>query len=439
MKKIILLLLIFALGFGTVMADNRPIDVYTADDGMKIVSYAENWNQDKLKQIYEELKRNTHGEEWSYLESVNLYPGPSLNGKEDGLYNYTLRRTSLFSGEKLSLERGSRIDLYNMDVKNTVSEAARVLSHEYGHHFTIYYLAKNDPEFFSEWEKSGFYSARQGSAYGKMSNEQGTEHRWNIAEIAAEDYVQLYGSPTGKTAIKVNDIKERLDNKTLDRQMWFSSAAYNIIPQENMDIPLALTDDNISLYWEEVSGIKADVEYYSKPELKIGKIEDLGNEYSMYELAWTKSTNGKGEEALSYTVVAFGDEMIDFVPIKTVFRGEKRSAIIGSVLDKDGRNLRYYTDYFVSNGFSRVKIIVTGSKGEAVASSLYTLDLSQGKIAAENGIERQSYYVPGELSDRESRITSFIIDMTEELIRRIFSLVERLLSYNINFESGGLL
>lgn len=433
MKKIVVLLCLIAMQFSLATARDASA-VYIADDGIKITSYAENWQKDKLEEIYKELKKNIHGEEWNYLESVNLYPGPGANGTEDGLYNYSLKKTGFFPRQDVSLEKGSRIDLYNMDSKDSIDQVARVLSHEYGHHFTIYYLSKNDPKFFSDWKESGFYNARQGMNYTEMSNDPNVEHRWNIAEIAAEDYVQLYGSSTGKRPTEVYDIKERLDRRTIDRQMWFSSASYNIIPQENMDIPLALQDDNIALYWKEVSGIRPDVEFYSKPDLSINKLKDLDNDYSMWELTWTKSSNTLGEEAIYYTVVAFGDEKTEFVPVKTVSRGEKRQAVIGSVVQKSGMKLNYYTDYFVSNGYSKLIVIITGRKGEAAASNIYNLDLSKGTVAAENQEERQNHYVSGEITNKKTSIAAFIAFITEiveEIIRQFFSLVDRLFSYNI--------
>lgn len=387
MKKITAIFIILLAAFNTPASGEEVYtDKYVAPDGIEIISHTESWKGDQLEAVYQELLQNTHGEEISYLSSIHLHGGQSPNGTEEGLYSYTLQKRNFLISSSVRLQKDSSIHLYHMEEKRTVADIARVLSHEYGHHFTIYYLAQNDSDFFQEWENSGFYQVRQGSIYEDMSDDPEAEHRWAIAEICAEDYVQLYGSPLAKEWEKVYDIEERVDRGYLSGELMYSSQSFNIIPQENMEIPLALEVETATNYWEGLTGIAPNKEQYTSPELVLGKRTKVDGGYIKQELEWTSSTNEDGQEALYYTLVAMNRETGEFLPIKSVSAGEERKAVVGAVSVSTRRGYSVYTDSFVEqlgeNGYDDLRIIAVGVNGEAVSSASYLFDFNSGTLSS---------------------------------------------------------
>jgi hypothetical protein len=72
----------------------------------------------------------------------------------------------------------------------------RVLSHEYGHAWSLYYayIVQQDPSL------TGYLSARGLSGDARV----GSSYEWGPRELIAEDYRQLLGAPTGATAPQAN-------------------------------------------------------------------------------------------------------------------------------------------------------------------------------------------------------------------------------------------
>lgn len=119
-----ILLAIFVIFSDQAVAQRLEAAAYRSPEGIHFVSYSTLWNEQKLKELYESLLKCEHGEELSTLKQVILDPGPS-EGKS-----------------------GSRVGSYNADTQVIrlfevdTTPVVRTLIHEYGHHFTYYWLQK---------------------------------------------------------------------------------------------------------------------------------------------------------------------------------------------------------------------------------------------------------------------------------------------------------
>ncbi|MDX8361144.1 S-layer homology domain-containing protein [Cytobacillus sp. IB215316] len=164
---------------------------YTGDSGVTIESYSSKWKtEEQLIEVEQELLRNKHGEELELLGKVVLLPDYPAGDETLGQYFalYELR------GTKWSLLPDRKIYLYGVDDFATVPEIAQTLSHEYGHHFTFYHLIEGENLEPDEWMKSNYAEVRSLSTNHKAHSDGSGDYVWGLAEILAEDYVQLFGT-----------------------------------------------------------------------------------------------------------------------------------------------------------------------------------------------------------------------------------------------------
>jgi hypothetical protein len=106
--------------------------------------------------------------------------------------------------------------------------------------FTFFYFG--DAFNSKDFKNSHYYKIRKLKDYRQVNGESSYEeniHRWSIFEIAAEDYKQLLGSPTGKRVTRFLDISQKVGRETYQPVNSASTLDYNAIPQENWVIPLA--------------------------------------------------------------------------------------------------------------------------------------------------------------------------------------------------------
>ena len=136
---IIFLILINILFIQGTDARDLVYDSYEGELGIEIRSYSPNWQGEKLRKVYEELLNNTYGEEIHYLSTINLHPNNPHGGEEEGLYHGAYTSRSFLNRTDYSMKKGRTIDLFNMLEKEGIEDIAKILSHEYGHHFTLYY------------------------------------------------------------------------------------------------------------------------------------------------------------------------------------------------------------------------------------------------------------------------------------------------------------
>lgn len=343
------------------------VAVYTAPDGFKVISYSREWNDvNKLQQVYLELLRNAHGEEFKLLTKVNIYSGADPEGLEAAGRWYGVWTVE---GNKPKLLGNRYIDIYNGDEMNTVDSIARTLSHEYGHHFTYYYYFKNEKKMWEQWRSTGLAKAR-GLLNNPLAGAETRDHQWLIQEICAEDYVQLFGSATVKKSVKFADIAERL---ALNQpNVTYSTDIYNYHPQENYRIPLAANMPQLMDYWLKASGLK--LKSVTPPPqiglylLKVNRLEGVPTH--QYVFGWDKVLpNTPG--ILDYTLVYFDDTDAGYFPVRTVSDGEPMTAVFGSARNSDAyiwENLPAGIGYFM--------VIVKDSSGLVTSSKVLAVDFS---------------------------------------------------------------
>ncbi|NLK98721.1 MAG: S-layer homology domain-containing protein [Epulopiscium sp.] len=354
-------ILIFILFSSNVEAMARkeygtPLGTYEGDKGIKIISFSKNWtSQEKLKSVYDELLKNFHGEEITYLSNIYIYPD-----SPDGVAGNYYEDYEISNEGKYVYKKGRYIEIFNGNQYKDVSQFAWVLSHEYGHHFTLYYLLTKENKHFNQWEQTKYAQIRGLTKYKEVEyysvNDTGYIHKWDVAEIAAEDYVQLFGSPTAKKSTDYKDVKERVEQNIKD--YYYSTDSFNLLPQENLSLPLAADVSGLYLYWLGLAGYTTvEPSLPIKPVLTIKKAGEIMPGYSQYEVSWNPISDGKNYE---YTLVSYPVEDNHFPrPVKTVVTGEPMKAYIGSamssnkntnslILDDQYRG-EYYFRLFIKN------------------------------------------------------------------------------------------
>ena len=123
--------------------DKKPLSTYKSPEGFVLESYSSSWDENKLQELYLELKKNKHGEEIKTLSQIIVY---GENSEDNILGSHLLdeKKSQLFISfpalsSKYTLEffrPSGTISLYGGDECTTVESFSRTLSHEYGHHYT---------------------------------------------------------------------------------------------------------------------------------------------------------------------------------------------------------------------------------------------------------------------------------------------------------------
>lgn len=194
---------------------------FISPEGIEFESYSTMWGEHKLKELYQKLLACGHGEELNDLKKVILLPEKSTgkSGSRVGHYDLNTRTIRIFEVESVPVER--------------------ILVHEYGHHFTYYWLHQKEGIYpyqlteTSEWSKkrqlSGYPIRWSGSKLPYI-------HKWDPEEIMAEDYVLLFG---------VGAFPPPTDPR--------GAAFY--LRQENDYIAMPEALPAIRRYWEEAAGL----------------------------------------------------------------------------------------------------------------------------------------------------------------------------------------
>lgn len=344
MKKIVyLLVVIFLIIFisPAIAGQKKPLATYTGPNKIKIISYHPKWkNQKKLKKVWDELMRNTHFSEIKYLSKVKI-----LEGKNNSIYygGYITKNG------KTSYSTNNEIHFYpDPGVGNEDIYLANVLAHEYGHHYTKYYSwVKNKNMLTSDWKKSSYAKIRGIINNKKVSHN--AEHKWQPAEIAAEDYSQLLGSSNARKNINVNGL------------MWFTTNIYNLSPQENLEIPLAYQVKNLESYFYQLAGKKMSSKLNKAPTVpKIELYKVLQNEYSTRELVfkWSKSKDEKNRP-IHYTLVEFNN-ISDDLGIPKLY-----------VIDKNEARITFYSNV---KGKVYYRLFASDNNGAIVSSNILKIN-----------------------------------------------------------------
>lgn len=310
----------------------KPASVYVGEEGTRIVSYSDNWMDEKLEMVYRELLSNFHGEELKYLEGIYLYP------QKENVAAYYFDDYEEDDG-RMSIGKDARIEIYNMDQYSQIEDIARVIAHEYGHHFTTYYLIAKEKKHHDQWTDTEYAKVRQFHLYPLVKSYDDKldplKHRWDISEIAAEDYVQLFGSDLARNSIDFKDVEERLEYSIY--QYSYTNVDFNLIPQENLDIPLAADVGGLYAYWyEKVTDLEPTFipQSLSTRELLV-KQNNVLEGYKSHLVSWIPI-----DQAEEYTLIMYPKDDNSFPePIKRIEKIDSPEARLGSGIKtlEDGR------------------------------------------------------------------------------------------------------
>ncbi len=358
--------------------DTLSKNEYSTPDGFKIISYSNKWGGGRLKEIYKELLNNKHGVELQYVNSVIVYPKGSEYGDFDILGTQSSLDTSfdVFADYRALLPKTlkysvisstSDICLYNMDKYDTIEEAAKTISHEYGHHYTRHYFFRDEEDIMS----SDYYKIRGLREYPKAMEYDNYEdymknYEWSILEMAAEDYVQILGSQNAKITYDYKDIKEQLDYNLKTNREYKKDTRdyYNAYPQINIFMPLAAQVDGLDEYYHSFidGGYKAKPVETSKINIYFKK--GYAGKYAYYDVSWNKIKNGR-----LYTLVCYDKNGKIFCPVKTVKNNEKQTAVIGAASGVKSGYIHYWYNEIL-NDERMFKVYVLLSDGAIVSSKL---------------------------------------------------------------------
>lgn len=239
---------------------SKPTAKYVSPERIEFVSYSKSWDQKKLQALYKELLKNMHGEELGYLGKIVL--SNESSDEELGVANMSYSWTEDDMSD-LYMDEPTEIVLYGADDYTTVESMSTTLSHEYGHHFTYYWLIKKEHKLPSD-PTTQWASLRgikgQPVLFTDDTDVSDYSHYWDASEIMADDYMALFGSPTAKLRM-VNSL--RAEDGT---------GFYGEI--ENEELPPAITLAAVRHYWLKLSGIKDPLPLVLK-EPKLKRIETV--------------------------------------------------------------------------------------------------------------------------------------------------------------------
>lgn len=299
-----------------------PVCEYQSTLGPKIESYSKTWNtKEKLMQVYRELTKNYVSNEISKLKYIYLYPDI-----EEGVSGYYNADVIVKNDGTYAMGDNSYIVLLGCNDSSSLSSISKTLTHEYGHHFTTYYLVTYEKKYGKGWINSQYAKIRGLNTKSQVINYSSLSgnSKWDIAEIAAWDYIQLFGNPANKVSVDYKDVQERADYG-YSQTTYLSSNSY---PQENMDLPLATHVPGLYDYWANMAGgASSRPSSYYTSTLSVSKKYLVQNKYNMYKITWDSMANGNYE----YTIIMHPiNNSSNIIPIKTTKTGEQNIAYIGS-------------------------------------------------------------------------------------------------------------
>lgn len=329
MKRILLIFIIFLfIKVPDVYAkphSGQPVCIYNSDIGLNIISYSHKWDtEQKLEQIYNELLNNFHSNEINFLSNIYIYPNSPYN--TNGIY---YEATITIEDGRFVYGKDAYIEIFNGDKYTDISQIAPTLSHEYGHHFTYYYLVTYENKYSNQWYATEYAKIRQLDKYKQIDygfNEVYVR-KWDIAEIVSCDYVQLFGSKLAKKSVDYKDVTERIQKNIVN---YYLNTSFNALPQENLVLPLAADVDGLYEYWLKLAGTERETpKLLSRPKPYIKNIEDVYfGDMKRYTISWDEIPDNNIYE---YTVIMYPSGMPFFsTPIKTVMTGELMEANVGT-------------------------------------------------------------------------------------------------------------
>lgn len=367
LRTLVFIAALFVIGSWTQKANAA---VYTSPEGIHFTSESPTWNsEEKMRQLYDELLKNTHGEELKYLAEVEVHDGyPKGNGVAG---EYQSKSAVDLLGRQKMLP-GS-IDLYGGSERTTIESVAKTLSHEYGHHVTHYYSIKQDGFSITDknrWPQSTYAKIRGLSHDSRVNQSQ--KHRWQLPEIAAEDYVQLFGSPTAKREHIFPSRYEQLQKKREIGPLRWDASMYNVAPQENTELPLASKVPNLYDWYAKNLGVKAQSSIPGEPALKIKQVVKEGQSGYQIQLEWTPGSNSPAD--MFYTLLTYGDNDSLPEPVVTRKGGEPLEGTYGTLVVQTPTSIVTYKDPN-AKGIRHFRVYAQNKAGFVSSSSILTLNM----------------------------------------------------------------
>lgn len=348
---------------------------YLSPEEIRFVSMSKAWDEEKLRDLYEELLRNRHGEELQTLERVTVY------AQEDEFAAATHQNTVQAVPFRLHFPlipdapicaffvEGGQISLYGGDRKTTVAEMAGELSHEYGHHYTLSYVLPgggSNMDFYRSYAQLRGLSSENAYVRAANTQEYYQRHARFLVEIAAEDYVVLMGSPNAMLQIgDYADLRDYANGREGD-----SYVMRNAAPQENMNLPFATQVPGLAeLFYSFLDQTPPDYPQTGDVGLRLERSSVGYNlttgyrSFVSYKLSWNKTL---GEDAV-YTLICIDPETEKTYPIRTVKPEEPAEAEIGELAFATGSSVNWFYDG-LTQGTKRFAVVVTLPDGRVAVS-----------------------------------------------------------------------
>lgn len=357
--------------------NGEPLASYVGENGLKIISYSHSWNsEEKLMSIYNELIKNTHGNEMKALSTIYIYRSAPSNYPK-GFASFYHEDYHVNTNHQFVYGNKSYIEIFNADQYTDISQLARILAHEYGHHFTFYYLMTKENLSKEEWINSEYAKIRQLDAYPLvtyLNQNAGTySHEWDIAEIIAEDYVQLYGSELARKTRDYLDINERLLNNNINYYFYYND--FNLLPQENLDLKLAADVGGLFEYFGKLSGVspRSSPEKLIVKKPHLSEINSVFKNYNEYIWQWSNVKVLEVKSQYEYTLLINPKGDNDYPkPLKTVYSGEAMTAVAGSGIDLK-KGIGILTNY---EGDYEARVVVKDRNGYMHSSPIQSITIS---------------------------------------------------------------
>ncbi|TCS75277.1 hypothetical protein [Effusibacillus lacus] len=364
---------------------------------------------------------NAHGEELKLLAEVRVLDGYPKGKSIAGEYSFKTS-VDLFNRQKML---PGTIDLYGGNERTTVESLAKTLSHEYGHHVTHYYSVKQDGFSITDkdrWRQSTYAKIR-GLANDLRVN-QLAEHRWELAEIAAEDYVQLFGSPTAKRVYTFPSRHDSLQQMKEIGPLRWDASMYNVVPQENLDLPLASEVPNLYQWYATHLGVRSQPDIPKKPELRIKEVIKHGDVGYQLHFVWSGEN---GQSNLTYTLVAYSDGDPIPEPIVTRQGTDILDGRYGTMVVRTASSILTYKDP-TATGIRHFRVFAQNQAGYVTSSPILTVNMShpnkvtitEPSVASNNAVNTLDVQVD------ENVYVAEVLKWADLLLRGIIVIMEAL-------------
>ena len=196
-------------------------------------------------------------------------------------------------------------------------------------------------------------------------------HEWSIYEIAAEDYVQLMGSESGRRTEEYLDVYDLLTSYDGDSYSnSYDENIVNVFPQENIYIPLADEIGGLRDYFFSYIGLEDDETPLAPVDfnISIAKKSNFGNTY--YEITWDKPSD---DPAALYTLVCYDMDGNLHSAIRTVYGNEKAIARVGDyVAFVDNHPMKFESNVTATDRYFRIFLLLPD--GQMQSSELFYAD-----------------------------------------------------------------